>query len=851
MLSSVDLSPSGGATHPAPQQFSASGGHYNARYAAPPPRSSTGRAKTEQVVLEFLYKAAELIVQSRVNFQAEPALRRGSRRARFNLDIEEVQAVRDAMAAWKEDVRLPLAIDVFWDADGHKVLLERWSVTFAADGDGPNAHLSSTHDVIQQLKEVCKRISVLLRALFSFMRQLPAHRLFAQSYPSMLSYTMHAAPASDATRAFEAQRVATSGYSFIPIATPFGLLKVAAVYRRDCDPFAERQEQAAPSRLFQDNFIIQDYVPGSPELTPASAPVPSRTAAAMADSPMRVTDLRTDSFVPVSDAEQFGGDGGVLQRRRSSPRSIPMAAATSQQQFSGTGPVSDSRADNEVRPQPGMSKPMAIPRVSSKAGIAAAGGRDAGAGTGYGEEQSDGKLIQHAHSYGGEHDVRLRGAAANPNVTAAPYGYGNVAIEREQQLLTSSPSLAFQQRQQQLWEGTSRQDTESGMHVSQLSFHDEPPTSNSNAAYHRLSTPPRHPKTVSLLRNSRTSPGLPHKPFLGGNESHPKPGSLDSFTLDSGLPSQRRRKSSFSGAFVSESAESGATSGQPASPFTENDSVPNEMAQEATAIPAKTEAIAIRPSSKQHSAADGMTMFSASPPFQANPCELLSTSPGYAYSKSQLRSGSSNVPTVITTDQFQMGLHGAKRSSSAGLMSARKRGFSPDFGDSGVTAWGISPDTPDAFGLAVVDGAGSSSGGRPRFLSLSGSADTGGESSYGRGDDLDADGTDMMLPFAIGDGSTIGSSATTAADSVSTGAGSALNRSSRASLDTASVGNFLHQLKNAPRLSTSASALTPSTSRGEADNASGNKQEVAAPSSIFDDELAGFRSLRDELAQVL
>ncbi|KAG6617047.1 Phosphoprotein involved in cytoplasm to vacuole targeting and autophagy [Phytophthora cinnamomi] len=864
MMSSVDLSTSGRGPHAAAPQSAAANARYSAqhmRYAAPPPRasgSSTGRAKTEQVVLEFLYKAAELIAQSRVNFQAEPDPRRGGRRARFNLDIEEVQAVREAMAAWKEDVRLPLAVDVFWDAgDGRKLLLERWSVTFAADGEGSGAHLGSTQDVIQQLKEVCKRISVLLRALFSFMRQLPAHRLFAQSYPSMLSYSMHAAPASDAARAFGAQRAATSGYSFIPIATPFGLLKVAAVYRRDCDQFTERQEQAAPSRIFQDNFIIQDYVPGSPELVPASAPVPSRATAAMADAPVRVTDLRTDSFVPVSDAEQFGGNVGALQRRRSSPRSIP-TSGTTPQQFSSTGPVGDRGDDDDVgvRPQPGLSKPMAIPRVSSKGGMATAGGREAAAATGYGDEQNDGKIIQHAHSYGGEHDVRLRGAAANPNVTAAPYGYGNVAIDREQQH-TSSPSLAFQQRQQQLWEGgANHQNAESILHGSQTSFHDEPPTSNSNVAYHHLSTPPRHPKSISLLRSGRTSPALTHKPFLSGNETQHAPGSLDNFTLDSGSPSPlqqhvpRRRKSSFNGAFVSDSSIGSSNAA-----FSGAAGVQENLQTKGSAITAeattKSEAITIRQGGAKPPPADGIPMFSSSPPFQANPCELLSTSPGYSYSKNYLRSGSSNVPTFITTDQFQLGLHGAKRSSfsSAGLISAKKRGFSPDFSDSGVTAWGISPDTPDAFGLAIIDAGGNSSGGRPRFLSLSGSVEAGGASSDGQSDDLDDDGTDMILPFAIGESSSIGSSTTTAADSVSTGAGSALNRSTGASLDTASVGSFLHQIKNAPRLSKSASTLNPPA--GESDNTSDDKQVASVPSSTFDDELAGFRSLRDELARVL
>lgn len=44
---------------------------------------TAGRMKTEQVVLEFLYKVAELIIQSRVAFEADlDAAHRGNRRAR-------------------------------------------------------------------------------------------------------------------------------------------------------------------------------------------------------------------------------------------------------------------------------------------------------------------------------------------------------------------------------------------------------------------------------------------------------------------------------------------------------------------------------------------------------------------------------------------------------------------------------------------------------------------------------------------------------------------------------------------------------------------------------------------------
>ncbi|CAI5718812.1 unnamed protein product [Hyaloperonospora brassicae] len=767
-----------------------------------PPRSTAscaGRSKTEQVVLEFLYKAAELIVQSRVNLEAEPDGRRSSRRARFNLDIDEVPIVRDAMAAWRDDVRRPLAIDIVYDdAAGSgrtQVLLERWSVTFAADGESASAvWLGSTQDMIQQLKEVCKKISVLLRALFALMRQLPAHRLFAQSYPSLLSYTIHAAPASEATRAFETQQVATSGYAFVPIATPFGLLRVATVYRRDCSLFTEQQEQAASSRILQNSFIIQDYVPGSPDLVPASAPAPSWTRTALVQSPTGEAASHTDAFVPVRDAQQLrDNDVGALPRCRSSPRSIPVSLADRpQRQFSSADDV-DGEHTGEVAAvcrQPGMSKPVAIPRSGIEGGIAAAGPLRAGIRNEYGEDKSDGRLVQHAHSYGGEQDIRLRGASPDPNVTAAPYGYGNVAIERKQPH-QCSPSVAFQQRQQQLWEGTDRQDGEIGQRGSPTFGRDELPLSNSSTGCHPLSTPPRHPQSNLLQRHD-----------------------------------VRRRHMSFNGAFVSEVVHS---------------HVPSAL----VGVPAKRDAVL-----RSHGDAqtDDVAMFSVSPPFRANPCELSSTSPGCSNSKSRIQSGSSNLPTFVTTDQYQPRLHSAKGPPSESLLSAQSRGFSPDFGDCGVTAWGVSPDAPDLFSLALV-GAGAGAGvsrDRPRLL-LSERPDTEGTSSV-QGDASSSDGLDMLLPFALGDGSmTVG----TAFETQST---STLNCSSR--LETAAVGAFLHQLKNAPRLSRSTTDDAVSSSSVAAGGRPGkpsNKgsHDISAQASMFDDELAGFRRLRDELARAL
>ncbi|KAI9909278.1 hypothetical protein PsorP6_014653 [Peronosclerospora sorghi] len=746
-----------------------------------PPRSSvssTGRAKTEQVVLECLYKVAELIVQSRVSLPAaEPDRRRGTRRSRFNLDLDEIPLVRESMTTWKDDVRRPLSIDIFWDGPGAttqgKVLLERWSVTFTAATDGVG---SSTQDVIQHLKEVCKRISVLLRALFSFMRQLPAHRLFTQSYPSMLSYTMHVASVPEATRVFDAQRVATSAYAFLPIVTPFGQLQVATLYRRECDEFftERREERTVPSCIFQDDFIIQDYVPVSPERIPASAPPPRATLSPPSDA----EHLRLDSFVPVHHAgERFREDAeDVHQPQRSSPRSIPTPVVMPHQPFRmADAEENQPTTDIMVRPQPEMSKPMAIPRLS-KGGIAATSTRDVETAIAYGEKRA-GKLTQHAHSYESEHDVRLRGAAANPNVTAAPYGYGNVAIERDPQL-NVSPSLAFQQRQQRLWEGGNDQhDAENGLHVSQTSSIQDEPNSIRNVAYHPISTPPRHPKT----------PLHAHHP--------------------------RHRKISFNGAFVSEVAHSQS----PTPP---------------SGVPGKAESNPM----PHHDAPPGhLAMFSVSPPFQVNPCELLSTSPAYSFSKNRFPSGSSkNVLTFATTDQFQLRLH-RSTTSSATRIAAPKRSFSPEFRDSGVTTWGVSPDTPDSFSLALLGASESANGRRSRSdnAEAGGTSDTQGRESLG-------DGLDMHLPFAIED------CATTVSSAHSTGS----FQSSVSKLESASVGEFLHQLKHAPRLSSYATDVGSKRTNDSADNSKDGSRKIHfQTSALLDDELAGFRSLREELAQ--
>jgi hypothetical protein len=760
-----------------------------------------------------------------------------------------VQFVRDAMLAWKEDVHLPLVVDIYWDGDDRRELLEQWTVQYApqfAEGDpragSPGAGgyaFGNTRDVIQQLKEVCKKISVLLRALHSFIRMLPAHRIVRQTYPSRLSYALHSrATITSADDSPFSDDAVTSGYSFEPIMTPFGYLKISTVYCQNCDQLSERHVREAPAQIFKDNFIIQDYVPGSPDLTPMQHKQIDDYAPD-ARPRMPSSEPRTDSFVPVSDAEQFTTE----RRRRSSPQSIPAPNAEQQQ------PV-------PVRRTQSISQPMAIPQTKKPAAVA----YDERTGL---PPQDHSKVVQHAHSYGDPE--RLRSIESNPNVTPAPYGYGNVAIDQRFTPPTNSPHHG--------WVGSAEGSSGGGTatSISPASAHED-----TSGSYHPLSTPPRHPKTVSLFRNSRGMSASAIRRASGGlgaisNDYHQARASLENFTLDDASPSAApiailtgHTRSAMGGMFAPESSGnsasgsgqlSGGASASPymTPPFTAR--VPDSATSDGVNTFGPSNSLIKR------TGTTGMPAFDASPPFLSNPCELLSTSPGYSYSKNYLRTGPSTLPMFVTTNQFRAGgVTGsldAASSSGEALTTAKRRHFSADFSNDNAAAfWGVSPDSPDTFELALVGSAGS--GYRQRLLS--GSDTAGGNVAD---ELLDGDAIDMTLPFALGHDSNISNGTTVTAASSGSGRPSSASTSSGPSWDTASVGNFLHQLNHAPPLQIFANTGSAST-EGAAERDGGDgvaptpsesteDHAIAGPTvvSAFDDELESFRSLRDELAQHL
>lgn len=726
---------------------------------------------------------------------------------------------------WKDDVHRPLTVLIFSEdsADGQRVLLEKWSVTYDMESarhlpsnGSPLGGSGSSRDVIQQLKEVCKKIGVLLRALFSFMRQLPAHRLYRESYHSSLSYTI-VANSNDNAALFD-RDVATHSHSFLPIETPFGFLTLSTMYRAYCDQNIHEQRNETPTpMIFSDNVIIQDYVPTSPELA-------ARNQTLLQNALQQAMDH--DDLLSSAD-----------RRRRSTPDHFVEATPAK--------PRTQS-----------ISQPMAIPHAK--------------AATVYEEHalspKANPKVIQHAHSYGDPD--RLRTLTTNPHIAPAPYGYGNVAIESS----SASPSPT-----PELWSNSD----DSPQMTSRHSF--SPALNVDEAAnMYPLSTPPRHPNSLNSLKNSKlymTNSG--HRRSIGDQQQQNSyRSSLENFSLDGSSPLQQqspsfrpaanpsriqtfhfgttRKTSANQGYGVEENVDHLPTktglSPSMTPPFTYADA---PMQFKESASPQVTHEVPVV-SNPRHAHENGnVPVFSSSPPFHANPCELLSTSPGYSYSKQVpwYNKDTRHLPTFATTDQGQLRRRGSSSGSnpdgspdSANPRQNKLRAFSTEFLDSSAGIWGVSPDTPDAFGQGFAD---SGSSDRQRLHSFSSGADIGSSSSQYEGDDL-------LLPFAMGDMETLSTTATATTtgsessrpsfDGSTTSDGVAVKR---ASWDTASVGNFLHQLKHAPRLHTAPGSIGHRNEMVTQQNPKMDISSEAVPESLFDDELEGFRHLRDELASIM
>jgi len=255
----------------------------------------------------------EIIVQSRVH--VDQPLKKESQRTnpKFNLVLKEVGFVRDqlgemwsaAQARSVPPLKRPITLDIFWQdltrQPPPKILLERWELRYNWLGGGgshrrPRSHShhqpsdpygsrSGSHSgssvgtsgsgpnfgsgsVLAQLRRVYRKITAVLRTLYSCTRMLPAYQLSRRAY-SMTPNSSEALGvllycAEDGMRQ-ESRDMLTfdqqiNGDDAVietrinSISTPYGDFTLNLQYRQNVD-----FQVARPQELIGSNLIIQDY----------------------------------------------------------------------------------------------------------------------------------------------------------------------------------------------------------------------------------------------------------------------------------------------------------------------------------------------------------------------------------------------------------------------------------------------------------------------------------------------------------------------------------------------------------------------------------------------------------------
>jgi len=232
--------------------------------------------------------------------------------SRFNIEVDEVPSVRTAVSPWKRTLAIPLRLDIYYEHDAcydgttqsrdvcqgqggeslqpqpqqqpQRELLERWCIDYIpSQSNNNNASLSTSPSTspyssrimagttiassflndkaatnISQLRQVCKRIVVLLRSLHCLTRMLPAYRLkcllmshinVAQSSGSQqvgwgrIGYSIHMGNSYEHDALTSAAAAGSSlpspsfcRHSLPNVATPHGKLWVSVMYDATLNP---------------------------------------------------------------------------------------------------------------------------------------------------------------------------------------------------------------------------------------------------------------------------------------------------------------------------------------------------------------------------------------------------------------------------------------------------------------------------------------------------------------------------------------------------------------------------------------------------------------------------------------
>ncbi|KAM2281989.1 hypothetical protein ACFX1S_042510 [Malus domestica] len=241
--------------------------------------------KMEQIVSQFLLKSLHIVLDSRIpslhphdrsgDLSSPTQVRKSDKW--FNLILGDRPAALENLNFWHRSVMDPMIIDIILVRGGPssssvdnlyansvegtsvETIIERWVVQY----ETPRAVAPQTGDTLASYKKTYKKSIILLRTLYSYMRLLPAYRIFRQLSTSSQTYNFDIIYKVSSLRDpfSRAEEELMEEFSFAPVEAHPGRLSLSVNYRPTLADLNLEPSAPTPPR------IITDYV-GSPATDP-------------------------------------------------------------------------------------------------------------------------------------------------------------------------------------------------------------------------------------------------------------------------------------------------------------------------------------------------------------------------------------------------------------------------------------------------------------------------------------------------------------------------------------------------------------------------------------------------------
>ncbi|GAM29231.1 hypothetical protein SAMD00019534_124070 [Acytostelium subglobosum LB1] len=218
------------------------------------PTSSTLREKTEELVRRSISKVVQSVLSARVDIL--PQQKKINKH--FHIETEDsdsVQKVIESIIFARHGIRTLFLLDIHFDEGGEMLglntLVESWRFIFEPYKDV---------DTTCELPKLYRNVILLVRALYSLLRNLPCYQVYRnftknRSSTSKIKYQIRICDVNSIHSPSFALSTQTKSFVFTHIPTPLGVWRMDVAYKEDLT-----REISISSQLGLDSqFIIKDY----------------------------------------------------------------------------------------------------------------------------------------------------------------------------------------------------------------------------------------------------------------------------------------------------------------------------------------------------------------------------------------------------------------------------------------------------------------------------------------------------------------------------------------------------------------------------------------------------------------